>query len=116
MGYIKTIKMIRESKGLTEAEKNSFIRRGILEVIINSWKIILKLPFYLIKYLCIVIGAGAEKIEDLFYSISNFFENILYKIDGMKTIYLCTLEEIEHLKEVVEQEHTCKVKTTNLKK
>lgn len=115
MRNVETIKTIKKLKGLTEQEKKYFITKGILEIIINSYKVVLKLPFYLVGYLFIVIGAGAEKIEDLFYFLSNFIENILYKIEKIKSINLCTKQEIDHLKKIIKEEHTYKVEVTDLK-
>lgn len=115
MRNIKTIKMIKELKGLTEKEKKYYISKGILEIILNSYKTVLKLPFYLLNCLFVIVGIIGEKIEDLFYCMSNFTENIVDKIDNIKGINLCNKQEIDYLKEIVKKEHTYQVKATDIK-
>lgn len=76
MNIIRTIKLINKSKALTNKEKRELISKGLIEQVINVYKVIIKLPFVLIGLiLCIIgcivsyIGEGIELVEQVFRSI-----------------------------------------------
>ena len=76
MKIVRTIKVINKSKALSKKEKRELISKGIIELIINVYKPIIKLPFTIIGLtLCIIgcivsyIGEGIELVEQVFRSI-----------------------------------------------
>ena len=65
MRIIRVIKMIKRSNVLTSQEKKELIIKGLLESIVNSYKLILIVPFALLKILFLML-------ENLFNYITEF--------------------------------------------
>lgn len=85
---MNTIKIINKifKTDLTRKEKIRIIGFGLLEIIVNSYKSILKLPFFLIGWLFIILGGLFEFIYNLFEIIATICQQIVLKIDMKKDI------------------------------
>lgn len=91
MNIIRTIKLINRSKTLTSKEKRELISKGLIEQVINVYKVIIKLPFVLIGLtLCIIgcivnyIGEGIELVEQVFRSIVFWLDDKIPEINLTK--------------------------------
>ena len=91
MNIIRTIKLINRSKTLTNKEKRELISKGLIEQVINVYKVIIKLPFVLIGLtLCIIgcivnyIGEGIELVEQVFRSIVFWLDDKIPEINLTK--------------------------------
>lgn len=91
MNIIRTIKLINRSKILTSKEKRELISKGLIEQVINVYKVIIKLPFVLIGLtLCIIgcivnyIGEGIELVEQVFRSIVFWLDDKIPEINLTK--------------------------------
>ena len=91
MNIIRTIKLINRSKTLTNKEKRELISKGLIEQVINVYKVIIKLPFALIGLtLCIIgcivnyIGEGIELVEQVFRSIVFWLDDKIPEINLTK--------------------------------
>ena len=62
---LRTIKVIKKLENLEEGFKNKMIILGILEEIINFYRTILKIPFFLIGLPFCWLGMLAEKVTEL---------------------------------------------------
>ena len=85
MSMIRSIKIIRKSKVLTKEEKKWLIKRGIVETLVNKYKLLLKFPFIIISIVFCFISTVLEKISDFFYyyigePINGVVEFIDYKL------------------------------------
>ncbi len=67
MSMIKSIKLINRSNVLTKEEKKWLIKRGIVETLVNKYKLLLKFPFIIISVVFCFISSILEKISDFFY-------------------------------------------------
>ena len=67
MSMIKSIKLINRSNVLTKEEKKWLIKRGIVETLVNKYKLLLKFPFIIISVVFCLISSILEKISDFFY-------------------------------------------------
>ena len=85
MNTIKIIKKISKTD-LTRKEKIRIIGLGLLETIVNSYKLILKLPFFLIGWLFVVLSILFEFMYNLFEIIATICQQIVLKIDMKKDI------------------------------
>ena len=85
MDTIKIIKKISKTD-LTRKEKIRIIGLGLLETIVNSYKLILKLPFFLIGWLFVVLSILFEFMYNLFEIIATICQQIVLKIDMKKDI------------------------------
>ena len=91
MKIVRTIKVINKSKVLNKREKRELISKGIIELIINTYKSIIKLPFTIIGLtLCIIgcivnyIGEGIELVEQVFRSIVFWLDDKIPEINLTK--------------------------------
>lgn len=91
MNIIRTIKLINKSKTLTNKEKRELISKGLIEQVINVYKVIIKLPFTIIGLtLCIIgcivnyIGEGIELVEQVFRSIVFWLDDKIPEINLTK--------------------------------
>ena len=91
MKIVRTIKVINRSKTLTSKEKRELISKGLIEQVINVYKVIIKLPFVLIGLtLCIIgcivnyIGEGIELVEQVFRSIVFWLDDKIPEINLTK--------------------------------
>ena len=91
MNIIRTIKLINRSKTLTNKEKRELISKGLIEQVINVYKVIIKLPFTIIGLvLCIIgcivnyIGEGIELVEQVFRSIVFWLDDKIPEINLTK--------------------------------
>ena len=76
MRITKVIKLIKRSNVLTNQEKKELIIKGLLESIVNSYKLILIVPFALLRILFLIL-------ENLFNYITEFIgiiETVFYEL------------------------------------
>ncbi len=79
MRITKVIKLIKRSNVLTKQEKKELIIKGLLESIVNSYKLFLIAPFTLLRILFLIL-------ENLFNYITEFIgiiETIFYKLTNL---------------------------------
>lgn len=99
----RTLKMIKQSKVLTEKEKKELIGKGIIESIINSYKIIIKTPFWILGITFATLECLFGYITELFSLIEQIFSSICIKIDDIKEFTLTNNDARERLiKEIKE--------------
>ena len=99
---LKTIKMIIKMENIEKGFKFKMISLGILEQIVNSYKTILKLPFYLIGLPFCFIGWLSEQIADL----CSLAMGVIHEIPYIK---LCKKEDREKLIKAIREINTYKV-------
>ena len=76
MRITRVIKIIKRSNVLTSQEKKELIIKGLLESIVNSYKLILIVPFTLLRILFLIL-------ENLFNYITEFIgiiETVFYEL------------------------------------
>ena len=79
MRITRAIKMIKRSNILTKQEKKELIIKGLLESIVNSYKLFLIAPFALLRILFLVL-------ENLFNYITEFIgiiETVFYELTNL---------------------------------
>ena len=79
MRITKVIKLIKRSNVLTDQEKKKIIIKGLLESIVSSYKLILIVPFALLRILFLVL-------ENLFNYITEFIgiiEAVFYELTNL---------------------------------
>jgi len=84
----KIIKWIKESEVLTKEEKRKLIKRGKIEYLLNSYKIILKFPFLILGILFATLECLFNYLAEIFDLIEQVFSSICIKIDNLKEINL----------------------------
>ena len=99
---LKTIKMIIKMENIEKGFKFKMISLGILEEIINSYKIILKLPFLLIGIPFCFIGWLSKQIAELCELVTSVIHEIPY-------IKLCKKEDREKMIKAIRERNTYKV-------
>lgn len=100
----KIINIIKKSKVLTEKEKKELIRKGKIENFINSYKIIIKLPFLIIGIFFATLTMLFATISEFFDLIEQIFNSICIKIDNLNDLVLTNGEIREKiLKEIKEK-------------
>ena len=103
MNKKRIIKMIKESQMLTEQEKKGLIRKAKIENFVNSYKIIIKLPFLLIGIIFATLTMIFATISEYFDLIEQVFSSICIKIDNFKEFNITNGEARERiLKEIKE--------------
>lgn len=93
----RIIKLIKESQVLTEQEKKNFIKKAKIENFINSYKIIIKLPFLILGITFATLECLFGYITEWFDLIEQVFSSICIKIDNTKDIVLTNGETREKL-------------------
>ena len=96
----KIIEIIKNSEVLTNEEKRELIVKAKIENFINSYKLIVKTPFLLLKYLFIAFEFVFEHISILFGIITEIFNSICIKIDTSKDF---TLTEGQAREKILEE-------------
>ena len=79
MRITRAIKLIKRSNVLTKQEKKELIIKGLLESIVNSYKLILIVPFALLRILFLIL-------ENLFNYITEFIgiiETVFYELTNL---------------------------------
>lgn len=84
MRITRTIKMIKRSNILTKQEKKELIIKGLLESIVNSYKVIIKLPFLILGLTFVTLECLFGYITEFFSLIEQVFSSICIKIDNFK--------------------------------
>lgn len=98
--------MIRESQVLTEQEKKELIRKGKIENFVNSYKIIIKLPFLILGLTFVTLECLFGHITEFFDLIEQVFSSICIKIDNFKEFNITNGEIREKiLKEIKEKKY-----------
>lgn len=106
MNKKRIIKMIKESQVLTEQEKKELIRKGKIENFVNSYKIIIKLPFLILGLTFVVLEYLFSHITEFFDLIEQVFHSICIKIDNFKEFNITNGEIREKLlKEIKEKKY-----------
>lgn len=101
----RMIKLINSLEGLTEEEKKSIIKRMILELIFNSWRLPLKWLCFIFFAIFITIGTIFEKLTELFSGIlATIFQELGEKIDNLCLIQFSTKEEREKLIKLIRKQ------------
>lgn len=89
---IKQIKqgfeVIKKSEVLTKKEKRELTTRAIIELIVNSYKLIIILPFSLFGIIFATLTMIFSTITEVFDLIEEIFNSICIKIDNLKDISL----------------------------
>lgn len=81
MRIVRTIKVINKSKVLNKKEKRELISKGIIELIVNVYKPIIKLPFTIIGLTLCIIGCIVGYIEEGIELIEQVFRSIVFWLD-----------------------------------
>ena len=104
MNKKRIIKIIKESQVLTKQEKKNLIRKAKIENFVNSYKIIIKLPFLIIGIIFATLTMIFTTISKCFDLVEQVFHSICIKIDDTKDITF-TNEEVREkiLKEIKEK-------------
>ena len=91
MRITRAIKMIKKSNVLTKQEKKALIIKGLLESIVNSYKLILIAPFALLRILFLIlenlfnyITEFIGVIEAVFYELTNLLDRKLPELSLTK--------------------------------
>lgn len=106
MNEKRIIKIIKESQVLTEQEKKDLIRKGKIENFVNSYKIIIKLPFLIIGIIFATLTMIFTTISKCFDLVEQVFHSICIKIDDTKDITFTNGEVREKiLKEIKEKKY-----------
>lgn len=106
----KIIKMIKESKVLTEQEKRTLIRRGKIENIINSYKFFLKLPFLIIGIFFATLTMIFTYFSEIFDLFEEVFSSICAKIDSLKEFVITNNNTREKILKEIKDNTIYKVK------
>ena len=102
----RIIKMIKESQVLTEQEKKELIRKAKIENFVNSYKIIIKLPFLIIGIIFATLTMIFATISEYFDLIEQVFSSICIKIDNFKEFNITNGKAREKiLKEIKEKKY-----------
>ena len=96
---LRTIKMIIKMENIEKGFKIKMISLGILEEIINSYKIILKLPFLLIGIPFCFISWLSEQIAELCELVTSVIHEISY-------IKLCKKEDREKMIKAIRERNS----------
>lgn len=105
----KIIKMIKESKVLTEQEKRTLIRRGKIENIINSYKFFLKLPFLIIGIFFATLTMIFSYFSEFCDLIESIFNSICAKIDDLKEFVITNNDTREKILKEIKEKNIRKV-------
>lgn len=106
MNKKRIIRIIKESQVLTEQEKKDLIRKGKIENFVNSYKIIIKLPFLIIGIIFATLTMIFATISECFDLIEQVFHSICIKIDNTKDITFTKGEARKKiLKEIKEKKY-----------
>lgn len=91
MRITRVIKLIKRSNILTKQEKKELIVKGLLESIVNSYKLILIVPFALLRILFLIlenlfnyITEFIGVIEAVFYELTNLLDRKLPELSLTK--------------------------------
>ena len=91
MRITRVIKLIKRSNVLTKQEKKELIIKGLLESIVNSYKLILIAPFVLLRILFLIlenlfnyITEFIGVIEAVFYELTNLLDRKLPELSLTK--------------------------------
>lgn len=114
--YFTSFKLIKRSKVLTQQEKRKLFLQGITELVINSWKSILILPFYLIASIFGIIGEILEVIGDKMQNLVEIIGIPVQAINNLPGLYFKEKELLKKLKEEIQGTQTYKITEKDLKK
>lgn len=91
MRITRVIKMIKRNNVLTKQEKKELIIKGLLESIVNSYKLFLIAPFTLLRVLFLIlenlfnyITEFIRIIETIFYELTNLLDGKLPELSLTK--------------------------------
>lgn len=106
MKFRRMLKILKQSKVLTKKEKRKLIIKGTVESIVNSYKIIIKIPFQILGITFATLEFLFNSIAELFSLIEQVFSSICLKIDDIKEFTLTSNSKAREkvLKEIKENQ------------
>lgn len=108
--FKRTLKMIKQSKVLTDKEKKELIGKGIIEMILNSYKIIIKFPFAFLGIIFLTLTTTLNYLAEFFDLIEQIFRSICIRIEDWKEITLTNGQARERLIKEIKDNKTIKIK------
>ena len=105
----RIIKMIKESETLTKQEKRELIIKGRIENIVNSYKVIIKLPFFILGILFVTLECLFGYITEFFSLIEQVFSSICIKIDNFKEFNITNGKAREKILKEIKEKKVYKV-------
>lgn len=105
----RIIKMIKESETLTKQEKRELITKGRIENIVNSYKVIIKLPFLILGLTFVTLECLFGYITEFFSLIEQVFSSICIKIDNFKEFNITNGEAREKILKEIKEKKVYKV-------
>ena len=106
MRYLWAVKFVRRSKSLTKKEKTRIIVKAVIEQVVNSYKILFKLPFMVIGLLFCTLEMIFGVLEELFSFLDSIFREICCKIENKLPDFVITKDDearVKILKEIKER-------------
>lgn len=100
MNIKRVFKSIKNSEVLTDKEKKEIVMKGCLELVLNSWQLILKVPLFIMFITFTGIGKAFEFIGEVIDCIGTIFYEILQKIDNTDIVLTNTIARKKLLKEI----------------
>lgn len=80
--------VIKKSKVLTKKEKRELTTKAIIELIVNSYKLIIILPILIIRIIFVILTTIFTTISNFFDIIQETLIQVCFKIDNIKDINL----------------------------
>lgn len=105
----RIIKMIKESETLTKQEKRELITKGRIENIVNSYKVIIKLPFFILGISFVTLECLFGYITEFFSLIEQVFSSICIKIDNFKEFNITNGKAREKILKEIKEKKVYKV-------
>lgn len=101
---IRGLKIISKCTSITHKEKTILIIKGIIENILNSYKFIIRLPFLLLGFVCLLGYCLFDGLAQCFDFIQDIFNSIHISIDNNLPDFTITkgtsrdkvIDEIKH--------------------
>lgn len=116
---IKQIKqgfeVIKKSEVLTKKEKRELTTRAIIELIVNSYKLIIILPFSLFGIIFATLTMIFSTITEVFDLIEEIFNSICIKIDNLKDINLTKCQASKKVLEEIGKKQDLQIEEKDLK-
>ena len=79
---IRGLKIISKCTSITKQEKSILIIKGLIENLVNSYKLLLRLPFLLLGFICIFFYWLFNGLTQAFDLLQDIFNTIQISIDN----------------------------------
>lgn len=112
---IQGIKVIKKSKVLTEKEKSKLIKQALIETVVNSWRDLLCLPFYIVAATVGLIGEGLELLGDGLQTLAGVVGYPISKIQELPYWHFADKELSKKLRKGIIEENTYTIKSEDIK-